>query len=236
MSSDTRPQYFGRDLEAMSFAENYHRWILDEFGPFLGADVAEVGAGTGNFSQLLRPSVQSLHAFEPSENMFPVLQQKFANDSPVVTYNGFFGVETEKLSDCFDAVLYVNVLEHIEDDRGELEHVMRTLKPGGHLLIFVPALSFLFSKLDEQVGHFRRYHKRPLFELVSDAGFQVKRNRYFDMLGVAPWYIVFTLLGRSVSGANVSAYDRIGVPITRTIERYVNPPFGKNLLLVARKP
>lgn len=236
MTTDPRPQYFGRDLEAMSFADNYHRWIVDEFLPYLGDDVAEVGAGTGNFSALLRPHVKSLSAFEPSENMFPALQSRFANDPAVSTRNGFFGSETADIHDRFDAVLYVNVLEHIEDDRGELDFVMQTLKPGGHLLIFVPALSFLFSKLDEQVGHFRRYHKQPLADLVADAGFDLKRIRYFDLLGVAPWYVVFTLMGRSVSGGNVSAYDRFGVPVTRSIERMVNPPFGKNLILMAQKP
>lgn len=236
MSTDARPQYFGRDLEAMSFADNYHRWIVDEFAPYLGQHVAEVGAGTGNFSALLRPHIDTLSAYEPSENMFPALRQRFSDDNGVTPINGFFGVESATLAKHFDAVMYVNVLEHIEDDRAELGYVMRALKPGGHLLIFVPALSFLFSKLDEQVGHFRRYHKRPLTELVTSAGFEVNSVRYFDLVGVLPWYIAFTLMGRSVSGGSVSAYDRIGVPLTRTIERLVNPPFGKNLILVARKP
>ncbi|MEL7296888.1 MAG: hypothetical protein AAGJ86_04450, partial [Pseudomonadota bacterium] len=81
-----------------------------------------------------------------------------------------------------------------------------------------------------------RYHKQPLAELVQNVGFELHWIRYFDVLGIVPWYIAFTLLGRSVSGGNVSLYDRIGVPITRSIERVINPPAGKNLILVARKP
>ena len=236
MSTDARPQYFGRDLEAMSFADNYHRWIVDEFAPYLGQHVAEVGAGTGKFSALLRPHIDTLSAYAPSENMLPALRQRFSDDNGVTPINGFFGVESATLAKHFDAVMYVNVLEHIEDDRAELGYVMRALTPGGPLLIFVPALSFLFSKLDEQVGHFRRYHKRPLTELGTSAGFEVNSGRYFDLVGVLPWYIAFTLMGRAGSGGSVAAYDRIGVPLTRTIERLVNPPFGKNLILVARKP
>lgn len=236
MSADTKPRYFGRDLEAMSFAENYHRWIIDEFTPYIGDDVAEVGAGTGNVSALLRPHVKTLTAFEPSRNMFPALTARFVDDPAVTTHNAFFGSLREQHTGRFDTVLYVNVLEHIEDDRGELDIAMETLRPGGYLLIFVPALSFLFSKLDEQVGHFRRYHKRPLAALVTAAGFDLESIRYFDLLGVLPWYVAFTLLGRTVSGANVSAYDRFGVPVTRAVEKLVRPPIGKNLILVARKP
>jgi hypothetical protein len=53
MSSNNVNHYFGKDLEAMSFANNYHRWILSEFLPYLGSSVAEVGAGTGSFSSLI---------------------------------------------------------------------------------------------------------------------------------------------------------------------------------------
>ncbi|EDN70269.1 hypothetical protein BGP_0907 [Beggiatoa sp. PS] len=74
-------QYFGRDLEAMSFARNYHQWILDEFRPFLGSHLLEVGAGTGDFSQLLlQTQPTSLTTIEPSQNMFPLLDEKLKNE------------------------------------------------------------------------------------------------------------------------------------------------------------
>jgi 16S rRNA A1518/A1519 N6-dimethyltransferase RsmA/KsgA/DIM1 with predicted DNA glycosylase/AP lyase activity len=71
MDSSERPQYFGRDLEAMSFAVNYHRWIIREFKPYLGRRAAEVGAGAGNFTALLLEHLDAVTAFEPSANMFP---------------------------------------------------------------------------------------------------------------------------------------------------------------------
>lgn len=236
MIEEQRPQYFGRDLEAMSFANNYHEWIVGELAPYLGDDVAEVGAGIGNFSALLRPHVQTLTSFEPSANMYPELARRYADDVAVTTHNDFFGDRRDDYPERFDSVVYVNVMEHIEDDAGELAHVMHTLKPGGHVLIFVPALQFLYSELDRQVGHHRRYHKKPLAAMVSSAGFRVVSNRYFDSLGVIPWYLAFTLMKRQISGGNVSAYDRFAVPVVRAIEKVINPPFGKNLLLVAQKP
>ena len=74
-AADSPPEYFGRDLEAMSFARNYHAWVLAEIAPYLGARVAEVGAGIGSFSSLiLQTDVSRLDAFEPSGNMFPSLR------------------------------------------------------------------------------------------------------------------------------------------------------------------
>jgi SAM-dependent methyltransferase len=231
-----KTEYFGKDLEAMSFADNYHRWIASELSPYLGAHVAEVGAGIGNFSEfLLDAGAQRLSTFEPSSNMYPMLEEKFLQVSNVDTYNTFFEDESENFTASFDAVAYVNVLEHIENDRLALEHAHRTLKPNGHLLIFVPALKFLYSELDRKVGHFRRYSKQELTDVVSAAGFSIESNRYFDVMGILPWYIAFVLLKQTTSGANVTLYDRLVVPIMRRVESLVTPPIGKNLLLVARK-
>jgi Methyltransferase domain len=132
--------------------------------------------------------------------------------------------------------MYINVLEHIKDDEKELAHVYKTLKSGGHVLIFVPTLSWLYSDLDKTIGHYRRYHKRELVKLMKDAGFDVVKVKYLDFSGMIPWYIAFVLLRRVITSGNVSAYDKWIVPAIRRIERIIKPPIGKNLLLVGKKP
>jgi hypothetical protein len=92
------------------------------------------------------------------------------------------------------------------------------------------------SDFDRSIGHFRRYRKGDLLRVVEDAGFRVEKCRYFDLLGILPWYLVFVLMKRTLSGGNVSTYDRFVVPWLRRVERWVAPPIGKNLLLSARKP
>ena len=233
MASD-RPQYPGKELEAMSIAVNYHRWILDEFAPYLGENVAEVGAGNGSVSKLIleRP-VKRLTAFEPSQNMFPLLREALAGEGRAAVVNDFFGPRHAQAG--FDSIAYINVLEHIEDDRGELAGALKALKPGGHLLVFVPALSWLYSDFDRQIGHFRRYRKKGLAALAGDAGFTIVSARYFDLAGVIPWYVNFVLLRNSIGSGSVSLYDRLVVPVMRNVERMVTPPIGKNVLLVARK-
>lgn len=232
MNPDQRPEYFGKDLEAMSFAQNYHRWIVSEFRPFLGRRVAEVGAGVGNVSSLLlQAGPESLTSYEPSANMFPMLQKALAVDPRACAVNDFFG----RGDGTFDSVVYINVLEHIEDDAAELAAAQRALAPGGCVLVFVPALPWLYSNLDRQVGHFRRYLRKDLATLVEASGFTIEKLRYFDMAGILPWYIHYVLLGNTIGPGSVSAYDRLVVPVMRVVERFVTPPIGKNLLLVARK-
>ncbi len=236
MSTALPKHYFGKDLEAMSFARNYHAWILDEFAPFVAGRVAEVGAGSGNFSKLLLASgIDSLTAFEPSDNMYPLLTQALAGFDNAETSHGVFNVGTYADVNTFETIFYVNVLEHIDDDRGELAHVYRRLSNGGHVCIFVPALSWLYSPFDAAVGHFRRYHKKPLVSVARAGGFEVVKVRYFDLLGIAPWYLAFVLMKRTLRASSVSLYDRLAVPVARAMERVVTPPIGRNLILVGRK-
>jgi len=219
----------------MSFATNYHDWIVDELAPFLGNKVVEVGAGVGNLSALLlKTSVTRLYAFEPSENLFVILKEKFQSRPGVTLVNDF--LENYELPEDVDSVLYINVLEHIENDRHELSIVRKVIRPGGHLLLFVPALAWLFSEADQQVGHFRRYHMKGLVERVEEAGFRIDRARYFDIAGIIPWYVNFVLLKKSFNPGSVALYDKLVVPPMRVIEKILTPPFGKNLLLVASKP
>jgi SAM-dependent methyltransferase len=235
MNPDKKFKYLGKDLEAMSFAKNYHKWIIEEFKPYLGHRVAEVGAGTGNFSELLMTHTHHLIAFEPSENMYPLLKERFAENTSVETINSAFRREFSNLTGRLDSILYVNVLEHIEDDEQELSLVYKTLRQGGHALIFVPAHSFLYSDLDKHIGHFRRYRKKDIIELAKRAGFRIIKARYFDLAGVIPWYVAFVLFKKQITGAKVSLYDNLAVPIIQRIERYISPPIGKNILLIIQK-
>jgi SAM-dependent methyltransferase len=137
----------------------------------------------------------------------------------------------------FDAVLYLNVLEHIADDAQELRLAARVLRPGGALLVFGPALEWLYSELDYRAGHYRRYSLRRLRALASAAGLQVVSARYFDVLGVLPYLVVYRLSRHAdIAGSTLWGYDRLVVPLSRLIQRAVpHPPLGKNVLLVAIK-
>lgn len=231
--------YVGKDLEAMSFAVNYHKWILEEFRPYLGKKFVEVGAGTGSFSEMLiGEKPENLALIEPSE-MFKFLEQNISQIETSATvnyYNTIFSEAADSLSEKPDTIIYVNVMEHIEDDAAELKKVYETLETGGHCLIFVPALMSLYGAFDEKVGHFRRYAKRELEEKGKAAGFKIEKSKYFDFVGIFPWYIKYKLLkSDSLESGAVTAYDKFAVPVTKQFERFLKFPAGKNILTVLKK-
>ena len=234
--------YVGKDLEAMSFAVNYHRWILSIFEPYLGTRVVEVGAGTGSFSELLlERRMELLSLVEPSTAMYQQLcrrMEELRSSVDVKTYNDIFQYVADQIAATKkpDSIIYVNVLEHIEDDVNELRIINNTLDVGGRLFIFVPALRWLHGSFDEQINHFRRYTRTELETKCVASGFKVLTSRYFDVLGVLPWWVKYRLLrsNRMEPGA-VRFYDQRVVPIARVLESGIPPPLGKNILLVAQK-
>lgn len=234
-SGEHKLQYPGKELEAMSFTVNYHQWIVDEFSAYLGDQVAEVGAGIGSItSLLLDKGVSRLVSFEPSHNMFPRLADRLDHDPRVTLVNDVF--YCRHTSWAFDTVIYLNVLEHIEDDRSEMKDVFEALKPGGYAVVFVPAFQWLYSELDRLIGHYRRYTKHELCEILEEAGFAIVEARYLDLMGVIPWMVYFVMMRKHMGGTSVKLYDRLVVPPMRRIETLMKPPLGKNILAVAQKP
>jgi SAM-dependent methyltransferase len=236
-ADDESAFYDGRDLEAMSSAVRYHRWVVGELAPYLGSDVAEIGAGTGNVSGLLLESgIDRLTAVEPSAAMYRLLRERLAGEPRATVLHGRLGGPGAVFSARFDGVVYLNVLEHVDDDAGELRRAFHALRPGGHLCVFVPALAWLYGRLDAEVGHRRRYGRAGLEGVVRSAGFDIVRTRYMDAPGVLPWLLLIRLLRRPLNPRGVAAYDRWVVPIARAVERRIAPPIGKNLLCIARRP
>ena len=226
----------------MALATNYRRWIMDCFKPFLGRHILEVGAGAGSFSEmLLRENPQSLTILEPSTNLWPLIRDRVA----VLDQAGIAQVRQSTLSEAFsgatqtprpDTAVYINVLEHIEDDEAELNRISSILLPAGRILIFVPAHRFLMSRMDDDVGHFRRYSMKELRFKCSSAGFRITLARYFDVVGILPWWVKYCLLkSRTLEPGAVRLHDRYIVPMSRMIERVLTPPFGKNIILVGER-
>jgi 2-polyprenyl-3-methyl-5-hydroxy-6-metoxy-1,4-benzoquinol methylase len=234
-------QRFGaaEDLERLGTADRFFSWVLEEFQPHLDGRVLEVGAGTGTITRRLVESDPDLEivAVEPAANVFEDLAS-YAALTPRVTARRETLREYVAVADePFDAVVYLNVLEHIGQDEEELRLANRVLRPDGMLLVFGPALEWLYAELDYKAGHYRRYRVPELRAMVQAAGFEVVSLRYFDALGVLPYLVAYRLLRRpAISGSTMWGYDRLLVPVSRQLQRVLRrPPLGKNVILVARK-
>ena len=235
--------YPGRELESMAFALNYHRWIRDIFRPYFGKRVVEVGAGSGSFSELiLETGPEHLDTIEPSANMYPLLAahlQHLDSGTIALAHQGTLAgsVDAIRRMGAPDSVVYVNVLEHVEDDRNELARIYSLLRPRGHALIFVPANPWLMGSMDREFGHFRRYTMKELRGKCEAAGFTIRLAAHFDFVGIAPWWLKYCLLkSTTMEPAAVRLHDRWVVPVSRFFETLIPPPIGKNIVLVAGKP
>jgi 2-polyprenyl-3-methyl-5-hydroxy-6-metoxy-1,4-benzoquinol methylase len=228
------------DLERLGTAHHFFDWVLDEFDAYLGGKMLEVGAGAGTITRKLAERYQhcSLVALEPAENMLESLTAYAALSDRVTVHQETLADYIQHGDGNFDAVLYLNVLEHIEDDAGELRLAAEVLRPGGALLVFGPALESLYSDLDYKAGHYRRYSLPQLRHLTEAAGLAVRKARYFDIMGVPPYYIVYKLLRQTeISGSTMWGYDWIVVPVSRLLQHVLRrPPLGKNVILVATRP
>ena len=219
----------------MGAGKNYVQWIHSIFKPHIKGAVAEVGAGIGVYSKVLlnTPSLDSLSVFEPSTNLIGSLKLALSyGDKPVQCFNSVFEAEFGKQ---YDTILYINVMEHIDDDTAEMETVYKALRSKGKLLVFVPALPFLYSDNDRRVGHFRRYRKKELLDKIRCVGFDIIEHRYFDSIGVLSWLICCKWMKMHPASGSVGLYDNLLVPTLRVLERFVPPMIGKNLVLVAQK-
>lgn len=235
-------EYEGSDLEAMMIANNYYNWIFNDIKPYIGKNVVEVGSGTGSFSKMiLKTKPRKVHLIEPSKNTFTKLKEnttsKKIKNIEVNTYNGYLNNFIKKIkSSEVDTFIYINVFEHIEDDLTELKTIKNLIKKNGHVIIFVPALQALYSNFDKSIGHYRRYAKKDLKQLCDKAGLEVVRLEYRDLIGSFSWWLSFVLLkNKKLSPPIVKTYDKMFMPIISKVESKLNVPFGKNLLLVAKK-
>jgi SAM-dependent methyltransferase len=227
----------GQELHALSKSVRFHRWMASMLRPAIGADVLEVGAGIGTMTRALAETYPNAHimSIEPDPALFALLNERVAGSHVETATLSTHDLEHQRQ---FDSVLYVNVLEHIEDHVGELRRAASLLRPGGHIGIIVPALPRLYGSLDAKTGHFRRYQKHALKHVAEQAGFVVTDLHYFDAVGVLPYWASIKVGSMpALSDRTTYLFDNILVPMSKVAHKlWKQIPIGKNLLMVARKP
>ena len=228
-SSETFP-YIGTELEAFSYARNWKDYLHKRMKPFIKGDVLEVGAGIGNNTDLFSKTPHtSWTCIEPDAQLAARIP-RVGNREVIVST--LASVSDRRV----DSILYIDVLEHIEDDAAEMTMAAQCLKPGGHLMVLVPAHQWLFSPMDAAIGHFRRYDRKAMRAAAPKQGVKLLSMHYLDAVGKAASLANRVLLKSSApSVSQIKFWDTYMVPVSTAVDGVFGYQFGKSLLAIWRK-
>lgn len=224
-------------LRSVAKAQNYNRWLADQVRPFLGARIAEAGAGIGNMSCWIS-ECQHLLLVDHDPVYIRTLKDKYQSRSNVhVRHCDLIepDFESQWIDDRLDTVFCSNVLEHLGPDRQILQSFSNALQPGGHCIIIVPAEPVLYNGLDVSLGHYRRYQASQLADLMQQAGLDVVYQSQVCKLGAIAWFVNGTLLRRRrLTPRQMRVFDRLW-PLMKMFDRWL-PWRGMSLIMVGQKP
>jgi SAM-dependent methyltransferase len=228
-------EYMLRDQALMSAAKNYFAWQARLALPKLGRRVLEIGCGTGNFTRHLRDR-ELVIALDREPRMLEQVQSGIpgAGNLRTVLADAEDAAAVAKLASlALDSCVCLNVLEHIRDDAAALKGMSRAIRPGGAIVLIVPAFPSLYGPVDRKLGHFRRYTTASLARAANAAGLSVEEMRYFNAAGFFGWWLNARVLRREAQSAGqIAFFDRWIVPAAARVEKIARAPFGQSLFAV----
>ena len=226
-------KYLNEVLEFFDISDNYRSYQIELFGNYVGKEILEVGAGRGKIIEILaQNSEKEFTLLELDKNFFDILNNKFNSKNIKVLEERTQNIKEKK----FDTIFYLDVIEHIEDDRFELDTAYNLLKKNGHLIIIVPAFQILFSKFDQKVGHFRRYRKEFFKRYSDEKNLKIKKLVYFDFLGF--FIILFSKLLNLSNSKKTTLGIKIWnflIPLSRLIDKITFHSIGKSIVCIYEK-
>lgn len=234
----TEFHYVGSELDLFAAATNWKSYWSCRIRPYLSGDVLEVGAGIGSNTNVLSSGTSGRWlCLEPDPTLFSQLSKNPKAISGNRVYENVCGtLETLDENETFDTIIYIDVLEHIEDDSGELLRASIRLRPRGTLIILSPAHESLFTPFDAAIGHFRRYNRSSLLT-ISPPSLQVEAVFYLDSCGIMASAANQVLLRQSMpTKSQIGVWDKWLIPISRRLDPILMYSLGKSIVAIWRKP
>jgi SAM-dependent methyltransferase len=240
--------------QVMAHVERNHWWfrgrrkilagLLSELSPPLpnGARVLDVGCGTGANGPVLAQAGRFTAGIDFSA--LPLELDRGNDRCHAARVQG----DAERLPFCgeaFDLVVSLDVLEHLKDDRLGARELRRVVRPGGVIVVFVPALNILWGLQDEVSHHLRRYTRRQLLEVLTSAELRIERLTYFNTILFLP-ILAARLALRIYTPSTLRTENEVGGRRTNAlltglfgleppILAHTNLPVGVSLGCVARR-
>ena len=223
--------YPGSELELFSRADNWKAYWSGLITSHIKGSVLEVGAGIGTSTIALSDcEMDSWTCLEPDPNLASQIQIHLNTLKNMENYEIVIG-DINKLSGkkSYDTILYIDVLEHIKDDRRELKDAVNLLSEYGKIIILGPAHQWLYSKFDESIGHYRRYDKSMLTDVVPE-GLKLVQLRYLDSVGLCASMANRLILDKSMpTEMQIKIWDQVMVKISCYLDPLLLYGIGKSI-------
>jgi SAM-dependent methyltransferase len=229
--------YVGTELDLFAAAERWKAYVRRQVSPYLGRQVLEVGAGHGGTTRVLCDgAAERWLCLEPDSSLADRLIAAISAGELADCCEPRIGTLADLDEDeQFDTILYMDVLEHIADDRVELIRAADRLKAGGHLIVLAPAHQWLFTPFDEAIGHYRRYTRSTLRAAGPD-GVDLIKLAYLDAVGLLASLGNRLVLRSSMPNpAQIAVWDRLMVPLSCLLDPCLGYSLGKSVLAVWKK-
>jgi len=223
--------YPGKELEIFDKAVFWRKYIYFLVRKYLKNGLLEVGAGIGSFTKNYKNNFTNISLTELDKKNIKRLKKRFKN-SKIKILSKF----TSEIGKKFNTILYMNVLEHIKNDKKEINISLSKLNKKGYLVILVPAHNELYTKFDKEIGHFRRY-KINFFKKLKLKNSKIIKLQYLDCLGYFLYYLNKMFYKDEVypSESKIFIWDKFFTPLTFFLDKFLNYKFGKNILCIIKK-
>ena len=225
-------------LDVVAKAKKLNNWMYETIEPFCKGAVLEVGSGTGNISEFFVTNKYDISVSDLRENYRIILKDKFnlpenkVLDLDIVAPD--FDIKSKELLNSFDSVFSLNVVEHIKDDDLAIKNMVKLLKPGGNLVILVPAYQALYNNFDTTLEHYRRYNKKSLTKLMGNYG-EIISSFYFNAVGTLGWWVSGKLFkNKMIPEGEMKLYNTL-VPIIKIVDKVTFNKVGLSVICVIKK-
>ncbi len=224
-------------LQTIAGANQFNEWMYQTTSQRLQGRIIEIGSGIGNISSFYLRDQRQLQLSDIRSNYCAFLRDHFG-DAPSVLgiaqidlVHPDFDREYRDLIGTFDGLFALNVVEHIKDDRLAIANAKKLLCSGGRMVILVPAYQFLYNTFDEALEHYRRYNKKQLQGLFLDNDLQIEHSRYFNLAGIAGWFVSGNILRKKlIPSGQMQLYNRL-VPLFKLADRLTFRQMGLSVIV-----
>ena len=228
--------YQGWELPYFNNAKNFRKYQFSLIKEYICGSVAEVGPGHGVNLVHYYKYASKIDLFEPSNNLYKILKSKFKKKN-IKIFNKYFRFSDKKIKRKYNTIIYLDVMEHINNDTDEMEKAYKLLLNNGHLIINVPAFSYLYSQFDLDIGHIKRYNKKDFQIIAKKIKGKIIFIKYYDSIGFFLSLIsklFFSKKYRNNFKLKILLCDKM-IIISKLIDFLTMNLFGKSLLVIIKK-